>query len=286
MDYVEGCSFKELMRSLPSRSPYLLLPIVIDALRGLHAAHRLQDETGNDLRLVHCDVSPENMLVGVDGTCRLTDFGVARKADRALGATTRGKPGYVSPEQITGQSLDHRADIFSMGVVLWGALTGKRLFTGETVEEILQQVCNKAVPPPSALGAQSTPTLDAIVLRALSRDPKGRFDSAEEMLTALSQAAISQDGLATSKEIASWVREAAGSELTQRRLAILDASRSTPTMPPPPSDLPEDGRALVWLYWTQPKMAPMAHITMPKYIRPKPLMPPRPSNLTWVRSGI
>ena len=241
MDYVEGCSFKELMRSLPSRSPYLLLPIVIDALRGLHAAHRLQDETGNDLRLVHCDVSPENMLVGVDGTCRLTDFGVARKADRALGATTRGKPGYVSPEQITGQSLDHRADIFSMGVVLWAALTGKRLFTGETVEEILQQVCNKPIPPPSALGAQSTPTLDAIVLRALSRDPKGRFDSAEEMLTALSQAAISQDGLATSKEIASWVREAAGTELTQRRLAILDASRSTPTIPPPSDATEEKG---------------------------------------------
>ena len=241
MDYVEGCSFKELMRSLPSRSPYLLLPIVIDALRGLHAAHRLQDETGNDLRLVHCDVSPENMLVGVDGTCRLTDFGVARKADRALGATTRGKPGYVSPEQITGQSLDHRADIFSMGVVLWAALTGKRLFTGETVEEILQQVCNKPIPPPSTLGAQSTPTLDAIILRALSRDPKGRFDSAEEMLTALSQAAISQDGLATSKEIASWVREAAGTELTQRRLAILDASRSTPTIPPPAGATEEMG---------------------------------------------
>ncbi len=241
MDYVEGCSFKELMRSLPSRSPYLLLPIVIDALRGLHAAHRLQDETGNDLRLVHCDVSPENMLVGVDGTCRLTDFGVARKADRALGATTRGKPGYVSPEQIAGQSLDHRADIFSMGVVLWAALTGKRLFTGETVEEILQQVCNKPIPPPSTLGAQSTPTLDAIILRALSRDPKGRFDSAEEMLTALSQAAISQDGLATSKEIASWVREAAGTELTQRRLAILDASRSTPTIPPPAGATEEMG---------------------------------------------
>ena len=233
MDYVEGCSFKELMRSLPSRSPYLILPIVIDALRGLHAAHTLQDDSGSELRLVHCDVSPENILVGVDGTCRLTDFGVARKADRALGATTRGKPGYVSPEQITGKSLDHRADIFSMGVVLWAALTGKRLFTGETVEQILHQVCNKAIPPPSAIGAESSPALDAAVLKALARDPQERFESAEEMLTALSHSAVTRDGLATSKEIASWVREAAGDELSQRRLAILDASRTAPTLAPP-----------------------------------------------------
>jgi len=123
------------MRSLPSRSPYLLLPIVIDALQRFT---RRPQTTGRDWKRPAartCDVSPENMLVGVDGTCRLTDFGVARKADRALGATTRGKPGYVSPEQIAGQSLDHRADIFSSGRVALGGVTGKRLFTGETVEE-------------------------------------------------------------------------------------------------------------------------------------------------------
>jgi serine/threonine-protein kinase len=232
MDYVEGCSFKHLMTGMPSRAPYLLLPIVIDALAGLHAAHTLQDEAGTDLKLVHCDVSPENMLVGVDGTCRLTDFGVARKANRLLGATTRGKPGYVSPEQIEGQTFDHRADIFSMGVVLWNALTGKRLFSGATVEETLAQVCNKPIPPPSTMGTESYPALDAAILRALARDPKDRYNSAEEMLSELGRIAMAHDGLATTKETAAWVREAAGSELTQRRLAILDASRSTPSIRP------------------------------------------------------
>ena len=255
MDYVEGCSFKQLMRSLPSRSPYLLLPVIIDALAGLHAAHTLQDESGTDLKLVHCDVSPENMLVGVDGNCRLNDFGIARKANRALGATTRGKPGYVAPEQINGQTFDHRADIFSMGVVLWGALTGKRLFAAASVEETLIEVCNKPIPPPSAAGAQSYPALDEVVLHALSRNPNDRFDSAEEMFAALSRVATAHDGLASTKEIATWVREAAGSELTQRRLAILDASHTMDSVLP-------DGEATTEVGPPQADGSEVTHIVM------------------------
>ncbi len=233
MEYVEGCSFNQLTQYITNRSPYFILPIVIDSLAGLQAAHVLRDEMGDDLKLVHCDISPENILVGVDGTCRLTDFGMARKANRLLGSTTRGKAGYIAPEHVAGQTFDHRADIFSMGVVLWNALTGTSLFAAETIEETLAQVCNKLIVPPSSLGAQSSPALDDIVMRALARDPSDRFESAEEMLTALSRVAADQAGLATPKEIASWVREVAGTELTQRRLAILDASRNNPTIPPP-----------------------------------------------------
>jgi serine/threonine-protein kinase len=208
------------------------LPIIIDALAGLHAAHTLQDESGAELRLVHCDVSPENLLVGVDGTCRLTDFGVARKANRSIGATTKGKPGYVSPEQIAGQTFDHRADIFSMGVVLWNSLTGQKLFSGASIEETLEQVCTKEIPAPSAIGiVSSPPKLDRVVLRALSREPSERFSTADDMLTALREIELPIGELATTREIAAWVREVAGGELTQRRLAILDASRR-PTLPP------------------------------------------------------
>ena len=240
MDYVEGCSFKQLMRGMPNRAPSSVLPIIIDVLAGLHAAHTLQDESGAPLKLVHCDVSPENLLVGVDGICRLADFGIARKASRMFGATTRGKPSYVAPEQITGHSFDHRADIFSAGVVLWGALTGSRLFAGETADETISQVCHKRIEPPSACGANSYPALDNIVMCALARNPADRFETAEEMLSELRRAALSHDGLATPKEIAAWVREAAGGELTQRRLAILDASRNNPTIPPPEGPAAED----------------------------------------------
>ena len=238
MEYVEGCSFNQLTRDVTDILPYFILPIIRDALAGLQAAHALQDEMGVALNLVHCDISPENMLMGVDGTCRLTDFGMARKANRLLGTTTKGKAGYIAPEHISGQAFDHRADIFSMGVVLWNALTGKPLFAGETVEETLAQVCNKPIVPPSAAGAQSSRKLDEVVMRALERNPNERFQSAEEMLTEIGRVAADHGGLATPKEIASWVREAAGTELAQRRLAILDASRSNPTIAPPAVEVP------------------------------------------------
>lgn len=232
MEYVEGCSFRQLLQGIPHSQPSFVIPVIIDALAGLHAAHTLQDESGQPLRLVHCDVSPENMLVGVDGTCRLSDFGMVREANRTLGATARGKPEYIAPERITGDQFDHRADIFSMGVVLWGALTGKRLFGGNTVEETLEQVCHKPIESPSSCGASSSVALDTVVLRALSRIPNERYQSAEDMLTELARVARAHDGLVTPKEIASWVRDFAGPELTQRRLAVLDASRNNPTIPP------------------------------------------------------
>jgi eukaryotic-like serine/threonine-protein kinase len=237
MDYIEGCSFNQLLAGITNRLPYFILPIVIDTLAGLQAAHTLQDEMGVDLKLVHCDVAPENILVGVDGTCRLTDFGMARRANRLQGATIEGKAEYVAPEQITGHAFDHRADIFSMGVVLWSALTGQKLFEGQTTEEILTQVCNKRIVPPSTLRAQTSRALDEVVLCALARNPNDRFETAEAMLTALSHVGANHGGLANPKEIAAWVREAAGPELTQRRLAILDASRNNPTIPPPLADV-------------------------------------------------
>ena len=146
MEYVEGCSLKQLEHELPHRPPSFSIPIILDALAGLHAAHTLHDESGRHLNLVHCDVSPESLLVGIDGTCRLSD-------NCAPGVTARGKPGYIAPERITGEQFDLRADIFSVGVVLWSALTGKRLFSGTTVEETIEQVCNKQIEPPSKCGA-------------------------------------------------------------------------------------------------------------------------------------
>src|SRR5215470_5352336 len=134
MEYVEGCTLSELQhRRQDARPPRLVVPIIIDALYGLHAAHSTTDETGAHAQLVHRDVSPQNLLIGVDGACRVTDFGIARA--RNMMRTTRpnvvrGKPAYMSPEQIAGGELDRRSDIFSVGTVLWNALTGKKLFHG------------------------------------------------------------------------------------------------------------------------------------------------------------
>jgi serine/threonine-protein kinase len=231
MDYVEGCSLKELLKNSPKPEPRFVLPVILDVLAGLHAVHSLQDESGTALNLVHCDVSPENLLVGVDGISRLTDFGVVRRASNGLSVSTKGKPGYASPELIRGDSFDRRADIFSMGVVLWNCLTGEKLFSADSIEETVEQVCSKPIPAPSTLLPNLPSDIDAVVMKALARNPKTRYSSAEEMLLALRDASRRLGELATGGEIAQWVRSVADDEFSKRRLAILDASRH-PTVPP------------------------------------------------------
>lgn len=228
MDYVEGCSFQELLKRHPEERPTrLIVPIVLDALGGLHAAHTLTDDAGEPLRLIHCDVSPHNMLVGMDGACRLADFGITKATDTVAhgSRTAHGKPGYISPEQAKGEPFDHRADIFAAGVVLFNALTGERLFDGEAPDQIIQSVLRRPIPAPSTVGLHPPASLDAICLKALARDPAERFQTAEEMLRALRQVAMREDMLAPATDVARWVTETVGAEVQARRLALLDASR-------------------------------------------------------------
>jgi eukaryotic-like serine/threonine-protein kinase len=230
MDYIEGGSLKQLLSSHPDvRPPALILPILLDALAGLHAAHSLVADDGTPVRLVHCDVSPENLLVGVDGVCRLTDFGVAKHG--RLGPnreqSTHGKPSYLAPEQVEGKRVDHRADIFAMGVVLYNALTGAKLFDAPTVQETLRQVCGRPIEPPSGVGLRPSPVFDFVCMKALEREPDRRFASAEQMLIELKRIAMREDLLAPTNVIANWVRESVGRQLSQRRLVLLDASRRT-----------------------------------------------------------
>ena len=222
MDYVEGCTLSELLKvHRKTRPPHLIIPIVLDALTGLHAAHTLTNDDGSPLTLVHCDFSPQNMLVGTNGICRITDFGIA-KASNALperSSITRGKPAYLAPEQITGRPFDHRADIFAAGVVLWNGLTGEQLFKGDSPEEVLDKVLNMPIPAPSSVGLRPPKKLDKVVLRALERDPARRYQTAEEMLIELRKVAIGHDLLAPSSEVAQWVADTFGAQLELRRQA-------------------------------------------------------------------
>jgi serine/threonine protein kinase len=229
MDYVEGCTLSELLEvHRTTRPPRLLVPVMLDLLTGLHAAHTLTDHDGTPLGLVHCDVSPQNMLVGTNGVCRIADFGIARATEAIVGQTstagehgkvTRGKPSYLSPEQVLGRPLDHRSDVFAAGVVLWNALTGEQLFGGDTPDEILRKVLEAPIPPPSSVGLRPPACFDAVVLRALHRDRAHRHQSAEEMLIELRRVAITQDQLAPPSEVAAWVIRAFGDRLELRRRA-------------------------------------------------------------------
>src|SRR5689334_3881475 len=130
MEYIEGPALSTLLKRSPDhRPPELVVAIVIDALEGIHAAHTLEDDEGKEIRLVHRDVSPPNILVGSDGIGRITDFGIA-KAEARISSTRpgmrKGKLQYMSPEQIRdGDMVDHRTDIWAVGAVLWNALTGR-----------------------------------------------------------------------------------------------------------------------------------------------------------------
>ncbi len=234
MEYVEGSTLSELnARCRTQRPPRLVLPILVDALFGLSAIHTSKDDHGVSLGLVHRDVSPQNLLVGVDGASRISDFGIAAPHNRVRQTRTdrvRGTPGYMSPEQVVGGELDLRSDLFSAGVVLWNTLTGKRLFDGPTEHASLFHVLKRKIPRPSHVGLCPPAAFDAVSLRALERDPARRFQSAEEMAVALRDAAIRAGALGGPSEVAAWVTGTFGAELEARRRAIRDATarRSLP----------------------------------------------------------
>ncbi len=192
MELIEGRSLEELLLALGRRGqrlrPALAVWIVGQVLDGLHAAHGAVDgRTGDALRIVHRDVSPPNVMLSRDGAVKVVDFGVA-KAARALGprtepGTVKGKPAYMSPEQARGDSgqVDHRTDVYAAAIVLWEALTGRRLFKGPNANATLRQAMFPELVAPSAYAPQVSPELDAVVLRGLATEPADRPASAAEL---------------------------------------------------------------------------------------------------------
>ena len=197
MEYVQGESLSHLARHARRSGKLLELPMVVTilvgVLHGLHAAHTARGERGEPLAIVHRDVSPHNVLVGVDGVSRVFDFGVAKARGRLQ--TTRegqikGKLAYMAPEQLRGETVGPSTDVYAAGVVLWEACTGRRLFNAETEVALLKQVLDARVEPPSTLRSELPESLDAIVMKALATDPSERYASAREMALALEQTGL------------------------------------------------------------------------------------------------
>ena len=228
MEYVEGDSLNALFRSAARQRKVLPLEIavriMIDALAGLHAAHELCGTDGQPFNLVHRDVSPQNILVGVDGVSRITDFGIAFAAARSTvtrAGKIKGKFSYMAPEQVKGQEATRRIDVFAAGIVLWEALTCSPLFRRKDDVSTINAVLRYEVPPPSSVAPHVPPALDAIVLKALARDPDQRYQTAAEFADALEQLRIER---ATNRTIAAYVQKALGPSLDARRVKIREAS--------------------------------------------------------------
>ena len=208
MDYRAGQDLRALLarpRHDGSRlPPALSAHLVAEAARALDHAHRAVGQDGAPLHVVHRDLSPANLLVGYDGRVAVLDFGIAQAAFRAHreDAVLRGKFGYLSPEQVRGLPVDRRADVFSLGAVLHELLTGHRLFHGPSDLAVLERVRAAQVRPPSARNPAVPPALDAVVLRALARDPADRFPWASDLAEALAPLADPDGRAALARELA------------------------------------------------------------------------------------
>ena len=219
MEYVEGVSLTSLVRNAPPVAPDIAVAVLVGMLLGLHAAHEALSESGEPLHIVHRDVSPHNAMVGVDGTVRVLDFGVAKALGRQQ--TTRdgaimGKLCYMAPEQLSGRGVTRRTDVFAAGIVLWELLTGERLFQADDEATTLTRVLMERVRPPAEVNPGTPAALDRIVMRALERDPSKRFLSAEEMAGALAAAVPP----ATPAALGWWVRSVAAEELARRAVLL------------------------------------------------------------------
>lgn len=192
MDYLEGISLERLARAARSQgaaiSHAMWARIVAHALAALHHAHEMADYDGTPLEVVHRDVNPETVLVGFGGHVSVVDFGVARPSARLSHSDVtilKGKIGYMAPEHLDDGSVDRRADVFSMGVVLWEMLTGRRLASYSSATGAPHYLTNRPVPRVRDIVPEVHQGLDAIVARACERNPEDRFASAKEMQEAL-----------------------------------------------------------------------------------------------------
>jgi serine/threonine-protein kinase len=230
MEWIEGVPLNQLMKSAKSFGglpPKIAARIALQACAGLHAAHELKDEKGQLVGLVHRDVSPQNLLVTYDGVTKVVDFGVAKATALGGGATVagqvKGKVSYMAPEQINGEGLDRRADVFAMGIILYALTTGKHPFRRESEAATMYNICSpEPVVPPSKVVDKYPPELEPIVLRALEKKRANRFASCDEMLRALdglpSDLRVSSDA-----DVASFVQQILGEKRAEQRRRIEEA---------------------------------------------------------------
>lgn len=247
MELVEGDTLSALMKSI--RPDHLPVPVVLqilsDVCDGLAAAHDLRDEHGEVRGLVHRDISPQNLLITMDGWVKISDFGIAKAAGKSHNTRPgelRGKLSYMSPEQARGEPVDHRTDIFALGIVFWELLTGERLFRGDSDAAIIDKVVRCKVPPVTDLRGDSLASvpeevfvgIQAILTRALSARPDDRFSSAKEMAAEIRTLRRKcADQFEPRAWLADTMHERFGSRTNYLRAMLRDTGAYTPVPPEP-----------------------------------------------------
>jgi serine/threonine-protein kinase len=320
MDYVSGETLQVALQSTWNRGVPFPTEIGIHAIasvcEGLHAAHELLDDEGDPLGVVHRDVAPQNIILGYDGIVRIMDFGIAKAMDQVSltqPGQLRGSIPYMAPEQIQRGTIDRRADVFSLGVILWESTVGRRLFEHSSEIGTIARIMSMEVPKPSSIRPEYPPRLEQIVMKCLERDRERRFATAQLLGDELRRFLVFSGICTTSTNIQRFARETFGDRFQHRqamersassveapkRVARLpplasSAARMTPVTPAEePVELPDVGRlvteiAVARVAPDEFEVAPPTEVTdapkvrrpSSKSERPRSVVSPKPKPLS------
>jgi serine/threonine protein kinase len=220
MEYIAGRDLLAVCRRGVEVGQFLPRPlavaILVQALRGLQHAHEKVGSDGRPLRVVHCDISPGNIVIGWGGTVKIVDFGISRATIqlRVEDHSVAGKYNYMAPEQIKGEAVDPRADIFAIGILLYELTTGKRLFRGRP-EQVMRMVIEDPIARPIEIRPDFPPALDVIIMRALERDPEARYQTARALRDELMVWLAEQGEPHGKRQLAIYLRQIFGAEKQQ-----------------------------------------------------------------------
>jgi serine/threonine protein kinase len=224
MEYVSGRDIRLLIDKFKKRGQTVPFPMAAYILarmaEGLDYAHTRRDQHGQPLGIIHRDISPQNVLVSYDGDVKIIDFGIAKVSSRhqkTEAGILKGKFAYMSPEQVRGQSIDHRADLYSAGVMLYEMVTGTKLFSGESDFSTLEKVRAGTVRRPSEVNAKIPAELEKILLKALATDRDDRYQTGAELHDDLMRYVFSEKDVFSGKNLASFMKDAFAEEFRKEQ---------------------------------------------------------------------
>ncbi len=234
MEYVHGRNLREVLKRAPDGLPLpLALTIVAKTAAGLHHAHEAVGSDGRALGLVHRDVSPSNVMVGYNGSVKLTDFGIAKASARTaktVGVQIKGKVGYMSPEQCRGEDVQRQSDVFALGIVLYEATTGARAFYAPNDFAAMARIIRADYTPPNEIHPHYPQALMRIVSRALAKDPEDRYPTVAEFLDELEGFAEAEGHTPSETALSAYMEAHFGSPIHPHTLPAPPAIGSSPRL--------------------------------------------------------